>query len=102
MKYYRGVFVKYDYGIIGGGPAGYTAGMLLAQQGFKVILFEKEFLGGTCLNKGCIPTKALLHSSEQYKNIMQSASIGVNVEIKSFDYSQIIEKKNKTVPVSPK
>ena len=58
--------MDFDFGIIGGGPAGYTVGMQLASQGKKVVLFEQEFLGGTCLNKGCIPTKSLLHSSEVY------------------------------------
>ena len=87
----------YEYGIIGGGPAGYTAGMLLAQKGHNVILFEKEFIGGTCLNKGCIPTKSLIHSSELYKAVADAENIGLNLEIKSFDFKKIIEKRNKTV-----
>ena len=89
--------MDYDYGIIGGGPAGYTVGMLLAKQGKKVVLFEKEFLGGTCLNKGCIPTKTLIHLSELYKNAVNSQEIGLNIEIKDFDFSKITEKKDKTV-----
>ena len=60
---------KFDYGIIGGGPAGYTAGMFLAKKGYSVVLFEKDCLGGTCLNRGCIPTKSFLHSSELYSKI---------------------------------
>ena len=56
--------MEFDYGIIGGGPAGYTVAMLLAKKGFSVVLFEKDKLGGTCLNRGCIPTKSLLHSSD--------------------------------------
>ena len=89
--------MDFDYGIIGGGPAGYTAGMLLAQKGQSVVLFEKEFLGGTCLNKGCIPTKSLLHSSELYKNVINAQNIGLEVEIKEFDFAKILEKKDKTV-----
>ena len=89
--------MNYDYGIIGGGPAGYTVGMKLAQQGYKVLLFEKEKLGGTCLNKGCIPTKALLHASEQYSNAFDLEQIGLDVEIKGFDFSKIAEKRDKTV-----
>ncbi len=89
--------MDYDYGIIGGGPAGYTAGMLLAKQGKKVILYEKECIGGTCLNKGCIPTKSLLHTSEMYKNVINSENIGVSVDIKDFDFSKVIEKKNSVV-----
>ncbi len=88
--------MEYDYGIIGGGPAGYSAGIMLAQKGYKVVLFEKEFLGGTCLNKGCIPTKSLLHSSELYKNITNN-NIGVDFEIKNFDFSKVMEKKTQTV-----
>ncbi len=86
-----------DYGIIGGGPAGYTAGMMFANQGKSVILFEKEYMGGTCLNKGCIPTKALIHISEQYKSIVQADKIGASIEIKGFDFSKIAEKRDKTV-----
>ncbi len=89
--------MDYDYGIIGGGPAGYTIGMQLAKQNKKVILFEQEFLGGTCLNKGCIPTKSLLHSSEVYKQILNSANYGLDIEIKSFDFNKISEKRDKTV-----
>ena len=89
--------MDYDYGIIGGGPAGYTAGMLLAKQGYRVVLFEKNYLGGTCLNKGCIPTKSMIHSSELYKTVRESADIGLDIEIKSFDFSKIIENRNKTV-----
>ncbi len=57
---------KSDIGIIGGGPAGYTLGMMYAKQGKSVIIFEKDKLGGTCLNKGCIPTKTFLHYSDLY------------------------------------
>jgi len=89
--------MDFDYGIIGGGPAGYTAGMLLAQKGFSVILFEKNFIGGTCLNQGCIPTKSLIHSSELYKNVINAQDIGIDIEIKNFDFLKIAEKKNKTV-----
>ena len=87
----------FDYGIIGGGPAGYTAGMMLAKKGHKVVLFEKDKIGGTCLNKGCIPTKALLHASEIYKQVLQASDIGLDIEVKSFDFSKIAEKRDKTV-----
>lgn len=88
--------MDYDYGVIGGGPAGYTVGILLAQKGHSVILFEKEFLGGTCLNKGCIPTKSMIHSSELYKNALKAQDIGLDIEIKSFDFTKTIDKRNKT------
>lgn len=88
---------NFDYGIIGGGPAGYTAGMFLAKQGHSVVLFEKDCIGGTCLNKGCIPTKSFLHSSEMYQKILHSDDIGIFYENFSFDFSKVVEKKNKTI-----
>ena len=88
---------NFDYGIIGGGPAGYTAAMLLAKQGFSVVLFEKDKLGGTCLNRGCIPTKSFLHSSELYSKILKSEEIGISFENLKFDFSKVIEQKDKTV-----
>lgn len=87
----------FDYGIIGGGPAGYTTAMHLAQNGKSVILFEKEFIGGTCLNKGCIPTKSLLHSSEVYKQILNATNYGLELDIKNFDFTKIAEKRDKTI-----
>ena len=87
----------YDIGIIGGGPAGYTAAFLAAGQGKSVVLFEKEFLGGVCLNKGCIPTKAILHSSELYKKTLKSADFGINVQGVSIDYKKVIERKNSVI-----
>ena len=89
--------MNFDYGIIGGGPAGYTVAIRLAQNGHSVVLFEKEYLGGTCLNKGCIPTKSLLHSSEVYKQVLNSSEYGLEVEIKSFDFAKVAEKRDKTV-----
>ena len=89
--------MDFDYGIVGGGPAGYTTAMLLTQKGFKVVLFEKDKLGGTCLNRGCIPTKSLLHSSELYRQILNSQEIGLDIEVKSFDFSKVAEKRDKTI-----
>ncbi len=89
--------MDFEYGIIGGGPAGYSAAMMLAHKGHRVILFEKDKLGGTCLNRGCIPTKSLLHSSEVYKQILNASEYGLDIDIKSFDFSKIAEKRDKTV-----
>lgn len=89
--------MDYDFGIIGGGPAGYTCAMSLAQQGKKVVLFEKDKLGGTCLNRGCIPTKILLHASEIYNQTLNSQSFGIQVDPSNFDFSKIIEKKDAIV-----
>ena len=59
--------MKYDVAIIGGGPAGYTAAERAAQGGLSTILFEKNALGGVCLNEGCVPTKTLLYSAKTYE-----------------------------------
>lgn len=88
---------NFDYGIIGGGPAGYTAGMLLAGQGKSVILFEKDKLGGTCLNRGCIPTKAFLHYSEEYASLERIKEFASIETMPKLDFSKVVEKKNVTV-----
>jgi len=89
--------MNYEYGIIGGGPAGYTACISLSKQGHSVVLFEKGEIGGTCLNRGCIPTKALLHASEIYKQTMNASKYGLDIEIKGFDFSKIAEYRDNTV-----
>ena len=71
--------------------------MLLAQKGKSVVIFEKDKLGGTCLNKGCIPTKSLLHSSEIYKEVFCSSNIGLDISVNSFDFSKVMAKKEQTV-----
>ena len=88
---------KFDVGVIGGGPGGYTAALHAAAKGEKVVLFEKDNIGGVCLNKGCIPTKSILHSSEVYKQVVNSTSFGVSFENINLDYSKVLERKNKTV-----
>lgn len=88
---------EFDLGIIGAGPAGYTAALHAAAIGKKVVLFEKEFVGGVCLNKGCIPTKSILHSSEVYKNIQNCEEFGICVSGADLDYDKVCERKNKTV-----
>lgn len=87
----------FDIGIIGGGPAGYTSALYFAQQGQKVVLFERNQLGGTCLNKGCIPTKAFLHVAELYSDILNSKDIGINTNEVSLDFEKIKEFKNNIV-----
>ena len=81
--------------VIGGGPGGYVAAIRAAQLGAKVTLIEKEHLGGTCLNIGCIPTKCLLHSAELVEDIRkQSKDIGVKVTGVEVDFPQVIAHKN--------
>lgn len=88
---------NYDLGIIGGGPAGYTAALHAASLGQKVILFEKENIGGVCLNKGCIPTKSILHVSELFHKMQNCADYGISAENIVLDYSKVIERKNQTI-----
>ncbi len=86
----------FDLGIIGAGPAGYAAAIRASQKGFSVVLFEKEHVGGTCLNKGCIPTKTILHSCSVLSEMKNSAKFGVSAENISFDFAKIQERQ-KTV-----
>ena len=58
------MYMEYDIAIIGGGPVGYTAAERASENGLKTILFEKNAIGGVCLNEGCIPTKTLLYSAK--------------------------------------
>ena len=83
----------YDCAVIGGGPGGYEAAVLAGKLGLKTVLVEKRDLGGTCLNRGCIPTKALLHSAEVYNEAKNAASLGVNIEGVSFDYAKMAANK---------
>lgn len=90
---------EFDLIVIGAGPAGYVAAIRAAQLGMKVACVEKEkTLGGTCLNVGCIPSKALLESSEHYAFLQQkSADHGINVQGASVDFKKLMERKDKVV-----
>lgn len=88
---------EFEYGIIGGGPAGYSTGMYLAKQGHSVVLFEKDQLGGTCLNRGCIPTKYFLHASQVYADMFKSENYGIQAENITLDFKRVVENKNITV-----
>lgn len=88
---------KFDFGIVGSGPAGFTSALLAAEKGLKVILFEKDKIGGVCLNKGCIPTKTIMHSAELYKDIKSAESIGIVANDVKFDFAKVMERKNKVV-----
>lgn len=87
----------YDLAIIGGGPAGYTAAELAGKNGLKTILFEKNNLGGICLNEGCIPTKTLLYSAKVYQTAKDATKYAVSCENVSFDLAKIIARKAKIV-----
>lgn len=90
--------MNYDIGIIGGGPAGYNAAEKAAENGLNVLLFEKNALGGVCLNEGCIPTKTLLYSAKMLDNAKSAYKYGIGVEgTPSFDLEKIIGRKDKVV-----
>lgn len=84
-------------GIIGAGPGGYVSALRGAQLGAEVVLFEKEILGGVCLNKGCIPTKAIISSINLLRQIKESEKYGLKIENFSFDISLIIKRSEQIV-----
>lgn len=83
--------------IIGGGPAGYHAALHAARRGAKVTLIEKEKVGGTCLHKGCIPTKALLHGAAAFKGLKKLEDYGISVENPRIDFLKLQRKKENVV-----
>ncbi len=85
----------YDLIIIGSGPGGYVAAIRASQLGLKVAIVERERLGGICLNWGCIPTKALLRTSEIYHYMTHAAAYGLSVEKPGFDLAKITERSRK-------
>ncbi len=87
----------FDLGIIGGGPAGYSAAIRAAQKGLKVVLFEKTAMGGVCLNCGCIPTKTILHCTDLYKNLKKADKFGISAAEISIDYTKILNRKDELV-----
>lgn len=88
----------YDVAVIGGGPAGYVAAIRAAQLGAKVVIFEKDTVGGTCLNRGCIPTKTYLKTAEYIHHIEAAASRGIVVNAEhSVDMPKVVAYKNNVV-----
>ena len=87
----------YKIAIIGGGPAGYSAAFEAVRYGFSVLLFEMDKLGGTCLNRGCVPTKYLSHVAELYSNINESKRYGIGVEPTGLDYEKTVAESENIV-----
>jgi dihydrolipoamide dehydrogenase len=87
----------FDVVVIGAGPGGYPAAIRAAQLGSSVAIVEKEQLGGTCLNWGCIPTKALIAAADTFARIKHAEAFGITVKGASVDYAVMIGHKNKVV-----
>jgi len=83
--------------ILGGGPAGYMAALRSAQLGADVVLIEEKELGGVCMNKGCIPTKTLLKTSDLSMAIKKSKEFGIESNIKDINWGIANERKNRVI-----
>ena len=89
--------VPFDVAIIGGGPGGYVAAIRAAQLGARVALVEKDRLGGTCLHRGCIPTKALLRTAEALLESKHASTVGVAVNDATVDFAAMMAWKKRAV-----
>ena len=88
----------YDILVVGGGPAGCRAAELAASKGLKVALFEKDELGGVCLNYGCIPTKTLLYAGRLYDHMKyEAAMFGITADNLNFNPAILWKRKDRTV-----
>ena len=89
--------LKYDIGIVGSGPAGYTAALSYRKKGLSVILFEKGDVGGVCLNRGCIPTKAILHCADFFEELKTAYDMGILINDTAIDFQKVMARKNLVV-----
>src|SRR5881397_2526657 len=87
----------FDVAVIGGGSAGYVGAIRGAQLGLKVAVIEKEKVGGTCLHRGCIPTKSFLHSSELAHEIQGAAQLGIKTNGVQIDWPAVLKRKDSVV-----
>src|SRR3974377_1414287 len=83
---------SFDILIIGSGPGGYVTAIRAAQLGFKTAIVERDYLGGICLNWGCIPTKALLRSAEVFHYLSNAGQYGLSVERVGFDAKAVVQR----------
>ncbi len=91
------VIYDYDLIVIGGGPGGYTCAIKAAQLGKKALIIEKDEIGGVCLNRGCIPTKAFIKNAQVLQTIKNAKEMGITIENFHADWSKVIERKNDVV-----
>ena len=89
--------MDYDVAVIGGGPGGYSAALKVSQLGGRVLLFEKDKMGGTCLNVGCIPTKCYVAQAELIEQIKKNTEIGIFKDAGLFSFKKIVEEKERVV-----
>lgn len=87
----------FQIAFLGGGPGGYVGALRAAQLGLSVALVEADQVGGTCLNRGCIPTKALVKSAEVLREIQRAGEFGISVEPPVVDFAQVMARKDKIV-----
>ncbi len=88
---------RYDVVVIGGGPGGYPAAIKAAQNGRSVALIEAKEMGGTCLNRGCIPSKTLIANAEVLHKIQDAKAYGITTGTVQFDYAKMVERKDQVV-----
>ena len=88
---------NFDLIVIGGGPGGYVAAIKGAQLGLNTAIIEKDRFGGTCLNRGCIPTKAMLHASDLYREILEGGRFGIHAEKVTVNYGEVLDYKQETI-----
>ena len=88
---------QFDLVIIGGGPGGYSAALYAASAGVKVAMIERDALGGTCLNRGCIPAKAFLETAAVHRHVEHAAEFGIEASPPTVNFAVTQERKNKIV-----
>ena len=86
----------YDIVVIGAGPGGYVAAIKAAKLGLRTAIIEERAVGGTCLNRGCIPAKAMIHASSLYKEVKEAEQFGIHVSDVTYDYDKIVTYKEAT------
>ena len=87
---------KYDVIVIGAGPGGYVAAIKAAKLGLKTAIIEERRAGGTCLNRGCIPAKAMIHASSLYREMQEAERFGISASDVTYDYGKIVAYKEET------